>query len=114
MQLPFIELYFNFMYVFCISLSSRGRLLFLCPASCPSCATLSRAGLLEVPASYLGHLVIFLLGSRVAEWLPLGKANANGGSKVCSLLSLVPYPKRVHFAFLKLSTEYWGLDGARP
>jgi hypothetical protein len=31
-----------------------------------------------------------------------------GGSKVCSLLSLVPYPKRVHFDFLKLSTEYWG------
>jgi hypothetical protein len=26
---------------------------------------------------------------------------------VRSLLSLVPYPKRVHFAFLKLSAEYW-------
>jgi hypothetical protein len=66
-------------------------------------------GLLEVHAFYLGHLVIFFcLGSHVAEWLPLEKANANGESKVCSLLSMVPYLKHVHFAYLKLSAEYWG------
>jgi hypothetical protein len=52
--------------------------------------------------------LFFCLRSRVAEWLPLGKANANEGFKVCSLLSLVLYPKRVHFASLKMSAEYWG------
>jgi hypothetical protein len=52
--------------------------------------------------------LFFCLGSRVDKWLPLGKANANGGSKVCNLLSLVLYPKCVHFASLKLSAEYWG------
>jgi hypothetical protein len=28
---------------------------------------------------------------------------------VCSLLSLIPYPKRVHFASLTLATKYWGV-----
>jgi hypothetical protein len=72
---------------FCISLSSCSRLLFLCPASCPSCATLSWMSLLEVPASYMGHLVIFCVGSRVAEWLSLEKANANGGPKFAACLA---------------------------
>jgi hypothetical protein len=31
-----------------------------------------------------------------------------GGSGVCNLLSLIPYPKRVHFASLTLAAEYWG------
>jgi hypothetical protein len=31
-----------------------------------------------------------------------------GGSKVCNLLSLVPYLKHVHFVSLKLSVEYCG------
>jgi hypothetical protein len=52
----------QFYVCFCISLFSCGRLLFLCSASCSSCATLSWADLLEVPASYLDHLVIFLPG----------------------------------------------------
>jgi hypothetical protein len=42
-------------------------------------------------------------GSGVAEWLLLGKANANRGSRVYSLLSQVLYPKCVHFASLTLS-----------
>jgi hypothetical protein len=50
--------------------------------------------------------LFFYPGSRAAEWLPLEKTNANGGSKVCSLLSLVPYPKRVQFASLKMSSEF--------
>jgi hypothetical protein len=50
-----------------------------------------------------GPLVIFFSGSGVAEWLLLVNANANGGSRVYCLLSLVPYPKRVHFASLTLS-----------
>jgi hypothetical protein len=29
-----------------------------------------------------------------------------GGGNVCILLSLVPYPKRVHFTSLTLATEY--------
>jgi hypothetical protein len=45
-------------------------------------------------------------GSYFAEWPPLRKASANGGSRVCSLLSLVLYPKRVHFASLMLSAKY--------
>jgi hypothetical protein len=32
--------------------------------------------------------------------------NAKGGSRVCSLLSLVPYPKRAHFLFLTLMAKY--------
>jgi hypothetical protein len=33
---------------------------------------------------------------------------------MCSLLSLVMYPKRVHFTSLTLATEYWGPDGTCP
>jgi hypothetical protein len=40
--------------------------------------------------------LFFYLGSHVAD----------AGSKVCNLLSLVPYPKCADFASLKLSTEY--------
>jgi hypothetical protein len=38
--------------------------------------------------------------------------NGGGGSRVCSLLSLVLYPKRVYFAFLMLTAEYWGVRTA--
>jgi hypothetical protein len=31
-----------------------------------------------------------------------------GGSKLCSLLSLILYPKHVHFTSLMLAAEYWG------
>jgi hypothetical protein len=36
------------------------------------------------------------------------KVDANGGSRVCSLLSLIPYLKRVHFTSLTLAAKYWG------
>jgi hypothetical protein len=55
----------NYVLILCLFLhiySSRGRLFFLCPASCPSYATLSRTGLLEVSTSYLGCFVIFMSG----------------------------------------------------
>jgi hypothetical protein len=54
-----IELCFNFMSVFYIFIP-RGQLLFPYLASSLSCAILSQAGLLEVPATYLGSLGYFL------------------------------------------------------
>jgi hypothetical protein len=42
------------------------------------------------------------------------KLMLNGGSKVCSLLSLVLYPKHVYFASLTLTTEYWGSGRHMP
>jgi hypothetical protein len=33
---------------------------------------------------------------------------------VCSLLSLVLYPKRVHFASLAVAAEYWGFGRHMP
>jgi hypothetical protein len=70
---------------------------------------LSQAGQLEVPVTYLRSLGYFpAWGPRVAEWLILRKANANGESGVCGLFSLVPYPKRAQFAFLTLLAKYWG------
>jgi hypothetical protein len=44
----------------------------------------------------------------------LRKANANGGSKVCSLLSMVTYPKCVHFTSLTLAAEYEGSERHMP
>jgi hypothetical protein len=29
---------------------------------------------------------------------------------VCNLLSLVSYPKHVHFTFLTLATKYWAFE----
>jgi hypothetical protein len=75
----------------------------------------SQAGLLEVPATYLGSLGYFLARSLV---LPNGcsskKLMLNGRSRVCSLLSLVLYPKRVYFASLTLTVEYWGSGQRMP
>jgi hypothetical protein len=53
--------------------------------------------------TYLGSLGYFL---GVAERSLPKQANANGRSRVCSLLILVPYPKRLHFTSLTLTTEY--------
>jgi hypothetical protein len=66
-------------------------------------------GLLEVPTTYLGSLGYFLTWGPV---LPndcfLEKQMVNGGgSRMCSLLSLVMYPKHVYFASLMLTAEYW-------
>jgi hypothetical protein len=38
------------------------------------------------------------------------KLMLNRGSRVCSLLSLVLYPKRVYFVCLMLTVEYWGFE----
>jgi hypothetical protein len=38
----------------------------------------------------------------------------NRGSRVCNLFSLVLYPKRVYFASLMLTADYWGSNGACP
>jgi hypothetical protein len=68
---------------------------------------MSQAGLLEVPASYRGVSWLFSCSeSVVAKWLLLRKANANEGSRVCNLLSLVSCPKHVHFTSLTLVAKY--------
>jgi hypothetical protein len=104
----FIELCFYFMSVFAYFYPHVVSCLSLCPVSSLSCAILSQAGLLEVPATYLGSLVIFLLGVRCCRMtVPQKKLMLHGGFIVCSLLSLVLYPKHVYFAFLTLMTEYW-------
>jgi hypothetical protein len=71
-----------------------------------SCVILSQVGQHEVPVTYLG--------SRVAKWQLLGKANANEGSSVCSLLSLGSYPKRAHSTSLTLPAKYWGARWRMP
>jgi hypothetical protein len=82
---------------------------FHCFATCPSCATLSQVGLFELPVTYMGFIGhFFCLGSRVAKWPPLRKSIANGGSGMCSLLSLILYPKHAHSTSLTLSADYWG------
>jgi hypothetical protein len=56
---------------------------------------------------YLESLLLFSCsGFSVADWLLHEKGNANGGSKLCSLLSHVLYPKCVHFASLTLAAKY--------
>jgi hypothetical protein len=109
----FIELFFNFMSIFCIFLPSCGQSLSLCPTSSSSCAILSQVGLLKVPVTNLGSLGYFLAWGPV---LPNGcsskKLMLNGGSRVCNLLSL--YPKRVYFASLMLTAEYWGSEQRMP
>jgi hypothetical protein len=89
----FIELCFNFISVFYVFLPSCGQPLSLCLASSSSCAILSHAGLLEVPATNLGSLDYFLAWGPVLlnDCFP-EKLILNGGSRVCSLLSLVMYP----------------------
>jgi hypothetical protein len=63
---------------------------------------MSQLGLLEVPVTYLG--------GRSSKKLMLN----GGGSRVCSLLSLIIYPKRVCFASLTLTAEYWGSGRYMP
>jgi hypothetical protein len=106
----FIELCFNFMSVFfCVFLPSCGQLLSLCPTTSLSCAILLQAGLLEVPVTYLGSLGYFLArGPVLSNGCSSEKLMLNGESRVCSLLSLVLYLKRVYFASLMLTAEYWG------
>jgi hypothetical protein len=44
----------------------------------------------------------------------LEKLMLNGWSRVCSLLSLILYPKHVYFASLTLTTEYYGSERCMP
>jgi hypothetical protein len=46
--------------------------------------------------------------------LLLKKANTNGRFRVCNLLRMVLYLKRVHFASLTLAAEYWGSGWHMP
>jgi hypothetical protein len=66
--------------MFLHSLTLMWPIAFLYLASCSIYATLSQAGLFQVPVTYLGSLRLFsYLGSRAARWPPLRKAIANGG-----------------------------------
>jgi hypothetical protein len=65
--------------------------------------------------TYLGSLGYFLaLGPMLLDGCSSEKPMLMGGSKVCSLLSLVLYPKRVHFASLTLDARYWGSGWNMP
>jgi hypothetical protein len=81
--------------------------LFPCLAFSLSSAILSQAGLLEVPTTYLGSLGYFLAQGLLLLNGYSSKRLMLMGSRVCSLLSLVPYPKRVRFASLMLTAKYW-------
>jgi hypothetical protein len=111
----FIELCFNFISVFCIFLHSCGQSLSLCPTSSSSCVILSQVGLLEVLATNLGSLGYFLAwGPVLLHGCYSEKLMLNGRFRVCSLLSLILYPKHVYFVSLTLIAEYWSPDSTCP
>jgi hypothetical protein len=65
--------------------------------------------------SYLGSLSYFLAqGPVLLNDCSSKKLMLNGGFRVCSPLSLVLYPKRVYFASLTLTAEYWGSGRRMP
>jgi hypothetical protein len=98
-----------YVYLFYIFLPSCGQSLSLCPASSSSCTILSQAGLLEVPATNLSSIGYFLTwGPVLLNGCSSEKLMLNGGSRVCSLLSLVLYLKCVYFTSLTLIAKYWG------
>jgi hypothetical protein len=72
-------------------------------------------GLFEVPVTYLGSLSFFLFWGPV---LPNGRSSKRllliGGSGVCSLLSLVLYPKCAHSASQTLPANYLGFKRCTP
>jgi hypothetical protein len=64
-------------------------------------------GLIEVHVTYLRSLGYFLARDPVLpNGCSLKKLMLHGGSRVCSLLNLVLYLKRVYFVSLTLTTEY--------
>jgi hypothetical protein len=64
-------------------------------------------GLLDVPVTNLESLSYFLAwGPVLSNDCSLEKLMLNGDSRVCNLLSLVLYPKRVYFVSLTLIAEY--------
>jgi hypothetical protein len=71
------------MSIFYIFLPSCGPLLSLYPASSSSCVILSQAGLVEVPATYLGSLgYFFAWGPVLPNACSIEKLMLNGGSRV--------------------------------
>jgi hypothetical protein len=65
--------------------------------------------------TYLGSLGYFLArGPELSNDCSSEKLMLYGGSRVCSLLRLVLYPKRVYFASLTLMIEYWGSRRCMP
>jgi hypothetical protein len=82
--------------IFYVFLPSCGQSLSICPASSLSCAILSQVDLHEVPATNLGSLgYILAWGPVLLNDCSSKKLMLNGGYRVCSLLSLILYPKRV-------------------
>jgi hypothetical protein len=78
----------QFYVYFSIFLPSCGQLIFLYPASCLSCATLSQADLLEVPASYLGSFGYFLAqGPVLPNDYPSKKLMLMGGPECAAYLA---------------------------
>jgi hypothetical protein len=64
---------------------------------------------LQFYVCFLGSLGYFLAwGPMLLNGCSSEKPMLMGVSIVCSLLSLVSYPKCVHFASLTLAVEYWG------
>jgi hypothetical protein len=82
---------------------------FFCFTSCLNCATLLQVGLFEVPVTYLGsHGYFPAWGPVLPDRRPSEKLLLMGGSGMCSLLSLVLYPKRAHSTSRTLPIDYWG------
>jgi hypothetical protein len=76
---------------------------------------MSQPGLLEVFVAYQGSLGYFLAQSLLLlNGYSLERLTGGGGSRVCSLLSLISYPKHVHFASLTLTSKYWGSGQHMP
>jgi hypothetical protein len=92
-----------------------GQLFSLYLTSSLSCVILSQAGLLEIPVTYLGSLGYFLTrGPVLPNDCSSEKVMLHGGSRACSLLSLVLYPKHVYFASLTMTAEYRGFRWHMP
>jgi hypothetical protein len=65
--------------------------------------------------TYMGSLGYFLTrGPVLPNGCSLEKLMLHGGSRACSLLCLIRYPKRVYFASLMLTAEYRGPDCTCP
>jgi hypothetical protein len=110
----FIELYFDFMSVFMYFYPHVVSRFLSVPLLVRVVQTCHRRVCLR-PATNLGSLSYFLAWGLV---FPNGsfseKLMLNGGSRVCGLLSLVIYPKRVYFSSLTLTAEYWGSGRYMP
>jgi hypothetical protein len=65
------------------------------------------SGLLKVHVTNMGSLGYILAWGQVLLYgCSKKKLMLNEGFRVCSLLSLILYPKRVYFAYLTLTAKY--------